>query len=33
LRDSATADALEAVVDLDLTTLADIELPKGFGRD
>lgn len=33
LRDSTTADALEAVVDLDLTTLADIELPRGFGRD
>ena len=33
LRNSTTADALEAVVDLDLTTLADIELPRGFGRD
>lgn len=33
LRNSATADALEVVVDLDLTMLADIELPRGFGRD
>jgi hypothetical protein len=33
LRDSSTAEALEAVVELDLTALADIELPKGFGRD
>jgi hypothetical protein len=33
LRDSATPDALEAVVNLDLTTLADIELPRGYGRD
>jgi hypothetical protein len=33
LRNSTTADALEAVVDLDLTTLANIELPRGFGRD
>jgi hypothetical protein len=28
LRDSSTAD-----VDLDLTVLADIQLPRGFGRD
>jgi hypothetical protein len=33
LRDSATADALEAVVDLNLTTLAETELPRGYGRD
>lgn len=33
LRDSTTAEALEAIVDLDLTTLADIELPRGYGRD
>ena len=33
LRDSPTADALEAIVDLDLTGLADIELPRGYGRD
>jgi hypothetical protein len=29
LRDSSTADALEAIVDLDLTTLADTALPRG----
>ena len=33
LRDSPTADALEAIVDLDLAGLADVELPKGYGRD
>ncbi len=33
LRDSATAEALEAIVDLDLTPLADIEPPRGYGRD
>ena len=33
LRDSPTADALEAIVDLDLTALADIEPPRGYGRD
>jgi hypothetical protein len=33
LRDSATSDALEAIVDLDLTTFADIDLPRGYGRD
>jgi hypothetical protein len=33
LRDSAVANVLETVVDLDLTTLADIELPRGYGRD
>jgi hypothetical protein len=33
LRDSATADALQAIIDLDLDVLADIELPRGFGRD
>ena len=30
---SATADTLEAIVDLDLTPLADIEPPRGYGRD
>jgi hypothetical protein len=30
---SATADALEAIVDLDLTLLADVEPPRGYGRD
>ncbi len=33
LRDSSTANALEAIVDLDLTTLADSEPPRGYGRD
>jgi hypothetical protein len=33
LRDSATADALQAIVELDLDVLADIEPPRGFGRD
>ena len=32
LQDSPTAEALEAIVDLDLTALADINLPRGFGR-
>jgi hypothetical protein len=29
LRDTATAEALQAIVDLDLTELADIVLPRG----
>lgn len=33
LRDSPTASALEAIIDLDLMTLADIEPPQGYGRD
>ena len=33
LQHSATANAFEAIVDLDLTPLADIEPPRGFGRD
>ncbi len=33
LRDSSTANALEAVVDVDLSALADIEPPRGYGRD
>jgi hypothetical protein len=33
LQGSATADALEAIVDLDLTLLADVEPPRGYGRD
>ena len=33
LSDSPTADALGAIVDLDLTELADIEPPRGYGRD
>lgn len=33
LRDSATAEALQAIADLDLDLLADIEPPRGYGRD
>ena len=33
LHDSATAETLEAIIDLDLTTLADVEMPRGYGRD
>jgi hypothetical protein len=31
--DSATAEALRAIVELDLTELQAIEPPRGFGRD
>ena len=33
LRETATAEALQAIVGLDLTDLADIEPPRGYGRD
>ncbi len=33
LRDTATAEALQAIVELDLTDLADVESPRGYGRD
>ena len=33
LHGSATADALEAIVNLDLAPLADVEPPRGYGRD
>jgi hypothetical protein len=33
LHDTATAEALQAIVELDLETLAEIALPRGFGRD
>jgi hypothetical protein len=33
LRDDATGQALETIVDLDLDELASIEPPRGFGRD
>jgi hypothetical protein len=33
LRGTAIADALQAIVDLDLEALAEIELPRGYGRD
>ena len=33
LRDTATDEALQAIVDLDLTDLAAIVPPRGYGRD
>ena len=33
LRDSATGEALEAIVELDLNDLIAIEPPRGYGRD
>ena len=33
LRDSASADALQAIADLDLEPLAAITPPRGYGRD
>jgi hypothetical protein len=33
LRDAATAEALEAIADPDLTALANIAPPRGYGRD
>ena len=33
LSDSQTAEALEAIVDLNLTQLAKIEPQRGYGRD
>jgi hypothetical protein len=33
LRDTATGEALQAVVDLDLHDLLAIEPPPGYGRD
>jgi len=33
LRDTATAEALQAIVELDLEALAAIEPPRGYGRD
>jgi len=33
LRDGATGEGLQAIVDLDLDELASIEPPRGFGRD
>jgi len=32
-QDSATADALRSIVELDLSELRAIEPPRGFGRD
>jgi hypothetical protein len=33
LREGATGEALQAVVDLDLNEICAIEPPRGFGRD
>ena len=33
LVDSATADALQTICDLDLSELASVEPPRGFGRN
>jgi hypothetical protein len=33
LRDTPTAEALQAIVDLDFDDLISIEPPRGFGRD
>ena len=33
LQDSTTAEALRAIVELDLSELLAIEPPRGFGRD
>jgi hypothetical protein len=33
LRDSVIAEALQAIVDLDLDALAEIMPPRGYGRD
>ena len=33
LRDSATAAALQSIIDLDLDALAAVEPPRGYGRD
>lgn len=33
LRESATAEALQTICDLDLSELQAIEPPRGFGRD
>jgi len=33
LQDTATAEALQAIVDLDLDNLATTQPPRGYGRD
>jgi urease accessory protein UreF len=33
LHDSATGEALQAIVELDLDALAAVQPPRGFGRD
>ena len=33
LPDTTTAEALQTIADLDLAELADVEPPRGYGRD
>ena len=33
LRDTATAQALQEIIDLDLSDLAAVQPPRGYGRD
>ena len=33
LRDSATAEALREIIDLDLESIAAVRPPRGYGRD
>jgi hypothetical protein len=33
LQESATAEALQTIVDLDLDALAEVDPPRGYGRD
>jgi hypothetical protein len=33
LQETATAEALQTIVDLDLAMLADVDPPRGYGRD
>jgi hypothetical protein len=33
LRDSATAAALQEIIEIDLEAIAAIRLPRGYGRD
>jgi hypothetical protein len=33
LRDSATAEALQDMIDLDLDAIAAVQPPRGYGRD
>ena len=33
LRDTATALALQEIIDLDLSDLAAVQPPRGYGRD
>jgi len=33
LRETATGETLQAIVEFDLSELAELEAPRGFGRD